>query len=48
MDRRRALLLLGIGTAAVVGAGWLLHRSRAAAAARSRITRAMPVFYTDD
>jgi len=48
MDRRRALLLLGIGVTAVAGAGWLLHRSRAAAAARARITRAMPVFYTDD
>jgi acetoin utilization deacetylase AcuC-like enzyme len=46
MDRRRALLLLGIGAAAV-GAGWMLHRSRAEAAARARVTRALPVFYTD-
>jgi hypothetical protein len=42
MDRRRALLLLGIGAAAV-GAGWMLHRSRAEAAARARVTRALPV-----
>jgi acetoin utilization deacetylase AcuC-like enzyme len=47
MDRRRALLLLGIG-AAVVGAGWMLHRSRAAAAMRSKVARAMPVFYDED
>ena len=48
MDRRRALLLLGIG-AAVVGAGWMLHRSRAVAAARVRkIARSMPVFYSED
>ena len=46
MDRRRALLLLGIGAAAV-GAGWMLHRSRAEAAARARVTQALPVFYTD-
>ena len=48
MDRRRALLLLGIGAAAVAGAGWWLHRSRAEAAARARISGALPVFYTDD
>ena len=48
MDRRRALLLLGIGTVAVVGAGWMLHRSRAAAAARAKVERAMPVFYGDE
>ena len=42
MDRRRALLLLGIG-AAVIGAGWMLHRSRAMAATRAKIARAMPV-----
>ena len=47
MDRRRALLLLGIG-AAVIGAGWMLHRSRAVAATRAKIARAMPVFYDDD
>jgi acetoin utilization deacetylase AcuC-like enzyme len=46
MDRRRALLLLGIG-AAVVGAGWMLHRSRAAAATRAKVARAMPVFYDE-
>jgi acetoin utilization deacetylase AcuC-like enzyme len=46
MDRRRALLLLGIGAAAV-GAGWMLHRSRAEAAARARVAQALPVFYTD-
>jgi acetoin utilization deacetylase AcuC-like enzyme len=47
MDRRRALLLLGIGVA-VVGTGWMLHRSRAAAATRAKIARAMPVFYSED
>jgi acetoin utilization deacetylase AcuC-like enzyme len=47
MDRRRALLLLGIG-AAVIGAGWMLHRSRAAAAVRNKVARAMPVFYDED
>ncbi len=48
MDRRRALLLLGLGAAALAGAGWLAHRSRAAAAQRSLSARALPLFYTDD
>jgi len=48
MDRRRALLLLGIGVVAVAGASWMLHRSRAAAAERTKLARAMPVFYSED
>jgi len=50
MDRRRALLLLGIG-AALVGTGWMLQRSRAQAAERAkaaRSARALPVFYDAD
>jgi acetoin utilization deacetylase AcuC-like enzyme len=45
MNRRRAILLLGLGAAAIVGAGWWARRARATAA-RSRT--AMPLFYTDD
>jgi acetoin utilization deacetylase AcuC-like enzyme len=45
MNRRRALLLLGLGAAALVGVGWMARRSRANAA---RARRAMPVFYTED
>jgi acetoin utilization deacetylase AcuC-like enzyme len=48
MDRRRALLLLGLGAAAV-GAGWWWQRRRAAALARARISaRSFPVFYDED
>jgi len=48
MDRRRALLLLGIGVVAVAGASWMLQRSRAMAATRAKVARAMPVFYDED
>ncbi|MEO8160209.1 MAG: hypothetical protein ABI588_02225, partial [Arenimonas sp.] len=45
MDRRRALLLLGLGAAAIAGASWMSRRARAAGRRPSRAT--LPLFYTD-
>ena len=49
MDRRRrALLLLGLGAAAAIGAGWWLRRARSAERSRARLAASLPVFYGDD
>jgi acetoin utilization deacetylase AcuC-like enzyme len=48
MDRRRrALLLLGLGAAAL-GAGWWLRRARSAERSRARQAASLPVFYDED
>jgi acetoin utilization deacetylase AcuC-like enzyme len=49
MDRRRrALLLLGLGAAAAIGAGWWLSRARSAERTRVRLATSLPVFYGED
>ena len=49
MDRRRrALLLLGLGAAAALGAGWWLRRARSAERSRARLAASLPVFYSED
>ena len=49
MDRRRrALLLLGLGAAAALGAGWWLRRARSAERSRVWLATSLPVFYDDE
>ena len=49
MDRRRrTLLLLGLGAAAALGAGWWLRRARSAERSRARFAASLPVFYSED
>jgi acetoin utilization deacetylase AcuC-like enzyme len=49
MDRRRrTLLLLGLGAAAAIGAGWWLSRARSAERRRVRFATSLPVFYSED
>ena len=49
MDRRRrALLLLGLGAAAALGAGWWLRRARSAERQRARLATSLPLFYSED
>ena len=47
MNRRRALLMLGLGASALAGAGWLAARSGSGQATPRRSRAAMPVFYTE-
>jgi acetoin utilization deacetylase AcuC-like enzyme len=49
MDRRRrALLLLGLGAAAALGAGWWVGRARSAERQRARLATSLPLFYSED